>query len=259
MSLLFALVSETRLLSTIDLWRMKGPLERSAAQCADVWGLAPPAIEVADNATRLPAWAHPVVFVDDSKDPGALAVHYYDPVRGGPACRVYVPRSTGMNEGSQSLFESADHEIKEALCNGRLDIWLEHPDPMRAGVWIPREVADSGQDTYELRYGTAVWQAANFVTPYWFLREFFVDEQLRRRLRGSGRGFDFAGRLSMPGELGAAGYVVLRAHGNDGCWRVWAEWSDGTLLDGSSEKLTERKRNALRHAMSRCRQLGLEL
>lgn len=252
MSLLFALIRETSLLAPGDLRHLCWPLEQNGKHCATAWGLEPPAIIVADRKDLLPRYAHPIVFTDDKGDPGALAVHYYDPVRGGPAAIVYVDRASGFNTGSYSVTESASHEVVEALVNPRLNLWQPHPDPARVGVQVAREVADPTQDTYFIESRGTRWKVTNFVTPAWFDAA-ARDPLLAERVRAGG-GFDHAKRLSRPGEIGSEGYVILRERNEHG-WVMWFEDASGQRF-GSAPTKTARANASKRYDNARTRVLA---
>ncbi len=232
MTLVFALVSSTPLVRPRDLHRMCDALETCALHCAQAWRREPPAVVVCDDVSKLPAYASPVVFVDNGTDMDALAVHYYTPQR-GPAARVYVDRGTLLNGGTDSLVERASHEINEALVSPQVNLWADHPDAERAesGVQVAVEVSDPLQDTYVVRDAGTDWQVSNFVTPHWF------DARLRDYVPTADMRFDHAGRLRHPGHVGPEGYVVLRAPASvapggygAGAWRTWLEDAHGQAL-----------------------------
>jgi len=245
MALAFGLISESRLARATDLFRLCKPLEANARHCAEAWGLEAPTIDVIDREDKLPTGMHPIVFVsDDSGDPGALAVHYYDPFRAGPAAIVYVDRASGWNSGSYSVSEAASHEVLEALCNPRLNIWRAHVDASRVGVQAAGEVADPCQDTYEIPAHGVRWKVSNFVTPAWFDAA-NLEPALADRVK-MGRGFDYAKRLSRPGQVGPEGYVILRERGESGQWSLWYEDSSGQRF-GSAPVKSTRQANAAKY------------
>jgi hypothetical protein len=250
-SYLFALISETPLVRPGDLYRLAEALEVNGQHCAALWGTADPAIVVVDSRARLPRSCHPIVFVDGEGDPGALAVHYWDPVRSGPAARVYVDRGSGLNSGDYSVCEAASHEVTEALVDPRVNLWADHPT--RAPVQVAIEVADPVQDTYEVvgRDGTR-WRCTNFVTPQWFDPQ-FADPLQRARLRDAGLGFDYAQRLSEPGEVGPEGYVILRSSSRG----VWFE--NRAMGSDLVDPRNARRVAAKAHPMSRARARGLNV
>lgn len=208
MSLLFALISQTKLVPPGDLYRLTHALEHGAGHCAHAWGLLPPAIVVCDDLAKLPATAHPIVFVDDFSDPSALGIHYWDPLR-GIAARVYVGNTSGLNSGRDSVSEVASHEIAEALVDPRAAMWVDHPSSTIPGVQVSLEVCDPVQDTYKIRATGTDWMVANFVTPEWFDAR-FMDHEAMATLLAHGGGFDHSRTLQYPGEIGLEGYAVLR-------------------------------------------------
>ncbi len=220
MTHLFALCTETKLISVAELYLLCKPLELNARHCAEAHGFEPSAVVPFDHHSRVPDHASPIVFTDDDGDPGALGAHYVDQRRGGPAAVIYVDRASGLNVGSQSVCETVSHEINESDCNPRLNIWRPHPSPDRFGVQIANEVDDPLQDTYEVVVDGMRWQVANFVKPSWFDRAALDPEVRGRILRGGG--FDHARRLSGPGEILPGGYAIMRER-VDGRWQVWLE------------------------------------
>jgi hypothetical protein len=243
---LFALITETPLVHAGALAKMAPALEQNALHCARAWGLEQPAVSPCSTVDNLPHWAHPIVFVAGGGDAGVLAEHYYDPVRSGPACRVYVDQASGLEGGDYSVSEAASHEIVEALVNPRINLWSPHP--LRPALQLPREVADPVQSAYRITAHGTAWQVSNFVTPYWF-DSAFVDPEQRRRLRAAGERFDHLGELTEPGQIGREGYVVLL---DPATGRTWLEF-------GPDGDLAARKRAAIRHPWSRTRRLGIQL
>jgi hypothetical protein len=221
-----ALFDKAGLLTTRDLLVMARALDLNAQHRAAAWGFEPPVFVVRRDERQLQADEMALVFVTGEEgDPGALAVHFWDPFRGEPAGRVYVDRASGLNFGRYSVCESASHEL-EALNNPKLWQWRLHPDPQRAaaGVEIALEDSDPTQDTYEVvspdEWGRPVaWRVANFVLPAWF-----------QPPTGEPRRFDYAGRLSRPGEIGPEGYAVMRGPRAGGGREIWLEDNTGSRL-----------------------------
>jgi hypothetical protein len=203
MPYLFALISESTLVSPADLYRLTKPLERNAQECAADWNMAAPAIVVCEARVGLPAFCQPIVFIDDETDPGALAVHYFDAIRLAPAARVYVNRATGLVSGPYSVSEGASHEIVEALVDPRCDLWTDCPG--RPGVEIALEVADPVQDHYEIN-GVTV---ANYVTPAYFDTRLAAPDVAADFNSWGGR-FDRLGTLARAGSIGPEGYAIFR-------------------------------------------------
>jgi hypothetical protein len=226
----FALCTATKLVTPSMLHELARPLEINAQDCAKAWSsstrpLPPPAIVVAEDKGRLPIYCRPIVFVDKEGDPGTLAVHYWDSIGNGPAARVYVDHTSGFREGAWSVVESAAHEVLEALVDATVDQWVPHPT-LRLGdteVDVALENCDPCQDTYNVFHAGVMWPVANFVTPAWFDAK-LTDPFERARFIAAGGRFDFAGRLSGPGEMGPDGYEVVRAKNKDGDWVYWNEW-----------------------------------
>jgi hypothetical protein len=210
--LAFVLIRETSLVSEPDLYRLARALEINAQHCAEAWGVLPPTIDVIDDLTKVPGLYHPIRFRSHTdEDPGAGAVHYWDPIRRGPAAIVYVDRASGFNAGRSSVAEFASHEVVEALINPRVNLWLPHPSPLKPGVQVAREVGDPTQATYDVVIKGTKWRMTSFVTPGWFDAANH-DPELQRRIM-AGRGFDYAHELQGPGEVGPEGYVILREGG----------------------------------------------
>jgi hypothetical protein len=211
--LAFVLIRETNRVSEVDLYRLSRALEINAQHCAAAWGVEPPTIDVVDQLTEVPGFYHPIRFrshTDD--DPGAGAVHYWDPIRQGPAAIVYVDRASGFNSGYSSVAEFASHEVVEALINPRVNLWRPYPHPLKHGVLVALEVGDPTQSTYNVvtRDGT-VWKMTSFVTPAWF--DGANHDPERKKLVMKASRFDHAGELQAPGEVGREGYVILRENG----------------------------------------------
>ena len=100
----FALIDETQKYSASELYSLKEALEINGADCAKAWGLERPAIDVIDRVTNLPRDMVPLVFVD-AEDPGTLAEHWYDALRGMPAARVFTANDSGLTKGRYSALE----------------------------------------------------------------------------------------------------------------------------------------------------------
>jgi hypothetical protein len=203
MGLLFALISETTLVTPAELYRLAKPLEQNGQHCAADWNMAAPAVVVCEARIGLPTFCQPIVFIDDDTDPGALAVHYWDPIRLAPAARVWVNRASGLTGGAWSVSEAAGHEVVEALIDPRCDLWTDCPG--RIGVDIALEVGDPVQDAY-LVDGVAV---ANYVTPAYFDTR-LGDPDVAASFRQQGGKFDRIGTLERAGTIGPEGYAIFR-------------------------------------------------
>jgi hypothetical protein len=176
----FVLITETSLVSESDLYKIAKDTERNVGDCAQAWGRERPAVDVIHAKSALPDFCQPILFVDDDTlDPGALAVHYWDPVRLGPAGRVFVNRC-------DNILIPTGHELCEALVDPQCNLWSDAPS--RPGVQIALEICDPVQDAYV--------NGANFVLPAYF--------------GGPGDRWDWAGRLPGPGSIGPNGYAIFQ-------------------------------------------------
>lgn len=235
----FALCDPQRLVEhPDDLWHMAQALEANAAHCADAWELARPAVAVVDDARALPAISncHPVVLVGEPGPSGVLAIHSWDWLRHTTSSRVFVPKTSGLRGGRQSICEGAGHEILEALVNPLLNQWRAHPQDPK--VQVALEGCDPVQDTYDVlviwRRETTRWPVANFVLPAWFDHE-------------APGPYDHAGTLTAPGQLGPDGYAILRDPKDGRTFPVWG--SRG--IPGAD------RQTALQHLAARTRRLGV--
>lgn len=228
---LFALIAETTLVSSSDLYIMARAIEAGAQDCARAWGKKAPAVDVFQARMGLPQFCQPVVFIDDTSDPGALAVHYWDPVRLQPAARVWANRATTgvlLGPGAQSV--SASHEVIEALGDPTCE--EECPCPGRDGVRIALELCDPVQDELEVQTPNGRIAVANYVLPPYFDVELADPEMAKIFLEGGGR-FDAKGTLTRAGQIGPRGYAILSDDS-----RTWFEGPDGEFqYAASSPKL----------------------
>ena len=247
----FALISETPDVTPADLYRLAGALEVNGAQCAAAWGKARPAIDVIRHKRNLPRGVHPIVFVDGSDTHGSgLAFHYYDPLRPGPAARVFCGKATGFNAGESSVAELASHELVEAMTDPMVNLWLDHPDPSRvAGVEMALEVADMVQTHYLVGARGDKWQMSNFVTPSYFRQDLAENPQRLTAFFEAGGKLDWSGELSKPGEIGPRGYAILRQPRPSGGWDSWPENAGG-------KRVTFRPDQGKSHELSRTRIRG---
>lgn len=205
-ALAFVLISKTPLVHARDLFKLSTALEQNARDCARAWGLVAPTVDVMDSQKGLPKGCNPVFFVDTAGEDGVLAEHYFDPVRGGPAARVYVTQGSGFNRGQNSACEAASHEIVEALVNPRITLWA--PMPGMPGTLVALESGDPVQTQYDIDG----WAVSNFVTPAWFDGS-LLDETKRKAFLAAGGKFDHNGELTHPGEIGPQGYAITRKDG----------------------------------------------
>lgn len=241
--MIVALVSHTHRVSARELYGLAKAMEINARHVNEAWDFAEPVAVVAvDREDDLPPGAWVIAFVDEGTDQTALAEHYRN-VSGVAAARVYCAKGSGLNDGEESISESASHELAEMLGNPNLVLWLPHPT--RPGVEVARELADPLQDFYEVETldadGRATkWKMANFVTRFWFMSPDSIGEAVN---------LDHAGRLSVPGEIGPDGYCVMRARAADCFYHQWLEDLGGKL---DAAALSPRKRDA----MARTHRLG---
>lgn len=220
-SLLFALVTQTKLVSPAELYHLVRPAEMNARDCARAWSVEPPAVVICDQVEKLPLGAIPVVFLDDDTDPGALAVHFP-----GGYSRVHVDRSGALLNGYESVLEGACHEVLEALIDLDCNHWVKHPT--REGVEIALEICDPLQTVYPITIGQESYACANFV-----LRRYFEPPNPNYP---PGATFDALGELDGPGYVGPEGYVILRKKNALGDWDNWIEANDGLLPTLSAKK-----------------------
>lgn len=207
MALYFVLISETSLVSEPTLYQIAREIERNARDCADAWHLARPEIDVIHARTALPPFCQPIVFLDDdSLDPGALAVHYFDPIRVMPAARVFVNRAADMRD----VQIATGHEVCEALVDPLCGNYVQAPG-RAPGVQIAVEVCDPVQDAYELSPGGT---GANFVTPAYFDSR-FADPEMAAAYLAAGGAFDRLGTIKVAGTLGPSGYAVFQQGGQE--------------------------------------------
>jgi len=243
---LFALIAETTLVTNADLYVMARAIEAGTQDCARAWGKKAPAVDVFEARMGLPQFCQPVVFLDDTSDPGALAVHYWDPVRLQPAARVWSSRSSSLFDGSGAQSVAASHEVLEAL--GDPSCEADCPCPGRPGVRLALELCDPVQDELVVRMSNGPVAVANYVLPAYFDEELADPEMAKIFLEGGGR-FDAKGTLTRAGQIGPRGYAILSDDS-----RTWFEGPDGELkFSEDSAKLhpwarTERRRKHLEMA-----------
>lgn len=241
--MIIALVSDTRLVSVSDLWRLRGALEIQAAQVCAAWLIEEPlAIEVFANDKRLPDGVSPIVCVSDGGDEGTLGAHRFAGDR--PAARVYVERSSGLNAGAYAVSEVASHEMCEMIVNPELGAWWPHPT--RQGVQVAAEIADPTQDDYTVDYKNTPWKLSNWVTPAYSRADLVDPKALSAFERTMGYGLDWCRRMQAPGEILATGYAVMRSV--DARGKVIEHWSEGAngRLSEDSALLARKKHHASR-------------
>jgi hypothetical protein len=244
---IFALISHSKLLRPRDLYYLAQALEQNGLDVALAWSMRQPRVVVADKESKLPEWCNPIVFVDGTFDSTTLGEHYYDPVRKGPAARVFVDTSSGFDTGQNSVVETAGHELAEAMVDPQANRWVDHPT--RPGIQVALEISDMVQDTYQATIGGRTWPLANFVTPEWFRGDLNDPERIAR-VRRSGGSFDHHGTVWRPGEIGPAGYAILRK-GSE----VWLENAGGRFEPGQWDA---KKLESKRHPLARTARRGIQ-
>jgi hypothetical protein len=251
-------VSETRLVSQSDLYALSLALELNASHCAKAYEREAPAIVVIGDTgkrlSKLPPECFPVLFVEDDGANGqTLGEHWFEYDKQIPVARVIVNNTSGLNTGSNSVSETASHEVLEAMCNPMLAGW--YPHPTRTGVEVAYENCDPRQDHYEVEVKGTRWKMSNFVTPQWFMRAYVNNPAaVRYLIETEGYGLDWLKRCQVPGEVGSEGYMVLRRRLDDGSYETWSEDFFGQL---DASRMSEAKRTSLRHQFSRSRKLGV--
>ena len=243
----FALISETKLVGQKELYLLSRAMQRNAADCAKAWSLATPAVVAVDKWLDLEPLPNvfPVVFTEDEDVPDALAVHYWDVFRGGPAARVFVEYASGLATGRYSLAEACGNEITEAMCDPQVNRWVDITS--QPGMQMALEVADPVQDAYHVMIDEEDWPLANFVFPQYFEGR-YEGEALDRYWRGGGR-FDMLGTIHAPFKIGPEGYAVLRRQRADGSYVTYPVY-------GGLRGVAERQK-AKRHPWARTRVRGV--
>jgi hypothetical protein len=227
---IFALISETKLVSSSELYRMSAALRENCRHFAKAYEYDyVPSIVVVDKESNLPDGCFPIAFVGGGGSQGVLGEHWFDGSRGIPAGRVFVQNTTALNGGPHSVCETTSHEILEAWANEMLAIWKPHP--RRQGVEIAFEVCDPTQDQYSIRVGNTDWQCSNFVTAFYWMSE--LPMPLNELERDFGYGVDWCKRMAAPGEILSEGYAVMRETKNPK--RRWSEGYMGPIGQNSSQ------------------------
>lgn len=239
------LISTTPLVSASDLYKLCVPLERCAKTCSDWWEVPAVTVDVVENVERIPPGSMPIFFVDGSEiRDGALAWHYFDPLRGRPAARVYVGKTTGFNTGESSVCELAAHELVEAMVDPLVDKWVAHPF-LEDGCEVAIEIADPCQTYYVVPHKNVLWRMANFVLPAYFDPELSQPSK-RRAYMDRGLRFDVSGELSFPGDVGPHGYTTLRHPTVGGGWRLSVERAGRKPVEWNTTQLASKS-----HPLSR--------
>lgn len=156
-----------------------------------------------------------------------------------------------MLDGSQSLSEAADHEIKEGLVDPLCNLWVDcRMSPLQANR-VALEVCDPSQESFGQKVrtwrGSAEPQVADYVTPAWFDPSMLDPQKAATFLAGGGK-FNWLRTMTGPFQLGSHGYAVVEDEGH----RVVDRW--GSLRNLPAEKL-----QAKRHPMSRTNRRGCVL
>lgn len=244
MSLLFALITETALVKESDLYAIARGVERGARDCAEAWSVEPPAVDVFHARRALPDGCCPIVFIDDTTDPNALADHYWDLVRLLPACRVWPARASGVTLGTTALSVLTSHEVNEALVDPECTDFPPHPS--RPGVHVALEVCDPVQDEYVVETANGPIAVANFVLPSYFDAR-LADFGAALAYRDQGGAFDFKGTLGFAGQIGPSGYLILADETH-----IWDEGPEGPFnAIAAADKAHAWARTFRRHARGR--------
>lgn len=125
------------------------------------------------------------------------------------------------------MVESACHEIAEAMVDPQVNLWVDRPGV--PGVQMALEIADMTQDTYEIDVDGEKWHVANFVTPAYFESR-FLDPAVCARFLASGGRFDWAGRMTHPGQILPTGYAIQRRAKEGGGWSTYPVWGSSTPI-----------------------------
>lgn len=206
--MIFALIQDTKLISSKDLFMLAKAMQVSADRCAQIWGLASVGIVACDSfdsLAKLPT-CMPVILTEHEADTTALAYHDWDIFRQGVAARVFVDLCSGFNTGDESVAESCSHEVVEALVDPQCNRWVDWPG--NKGLTIALEVADPSQLSYMASVNGTSFQLANFVTPAYFDMSFST--KTAQQFTAGGGKFDLMGEFTEPGVIGHAGYAVYR-------------------------------------------------
>lgn len=173
---------------------------------APLWERTPWSVQFYQDASMVPAGVSPLVFFDDSDQPGALGYHDFDP-KGMPYGRVFVQTllQYGATEtlGPNSISVTASHECCEAFIDPDCNSWKQS----RSGTLTIEEVCDAVEgDSYTIPVaaGTSV-AVSNFLLPDYF------------RWQPRTANYDFLGLLRGPfPAMTPGGYVSTMAPGADG-------------------------------------------
>lgn len=232
--MIFALCSETNLVSQSELYRLSQALERQAAQVCSAYFIdTPVAVVVIDSERKLPEGAYPIVCVDDGGDAGTLGSHWFAKGRDIPAARVYVEATSGLNAGPYSVSEVASHEVIEALINPTVGVWMQHvgkPD----GIQSAYEIADPTQDDYEITANRTPWKVSNFCCPQYWMSAYANEEKVRQLIQTENHGVDWCGRMSFAGQILDTGYAVFREMRKGKVVRTWNENRNGPIAADSA-------------------------
>lgn len=241
--MIFCLITETRLVSASELYRLKPALEANARDFDRAYmNYEGTRVVVIDKDALLPEGCYPIVFVDDGTKPGILGEHWFDPKRGIPAARVLVENTSGLNTGRHSASETASHELLEARANPKLGTWFRHPS--RPLVEVPHEPCDPTQDHYVVRVGNTDWNVSNFITTHWYRTDLVGrPQEIEAIERDFGFGLDWCKRLRTPGEIGTEGYSVMREVARPR--QRWLEDMVGPLTQ-HSQKLVRKQHHSSR-------------
>lgn len=173
----------------VDFDKLVAALQKFTDRCfAPVWGT--PAKLVA--ATKIPADAWAIVFLDDADVADALGYHDLTP-DGFPLSKVFVKT---ILQSKEKVSVTACHELCEMLVDPATNLCCAGP----GGVIYAYETADAVEEEEFLLDGIAM---SNFVYPSWF-------EEFRKP--GSAQ-FDYLNNVRKPFQIMKGGYMPVFKNG----------------------------------------------
>ena len=183
----FALLSTVSSITIGQLRLLAGAATPGLAEVARVWNaydktIQAPAVRVVGSVAELQDTDVPVIFVPTLDQPLDAAYHYQQADQHGTE-RVYALVLADDFQGWSDITQSADHEMKEALCDPACNQYIGRP---------ALEICDPVQEDVTAANGIVL---SAWVTPAWF---------------GVGAGptcLSDAGFSLAPGEISPGGYV----------------------------------------------------